>query len=129
MSGRTRTPRGEPKDGFLYPANASRRASAAWRELRFGGLGAEGALEASLPPESPAGIAVAVGFGRDAPPAGPEWSAPAEAPVPGCLSGLARANTLGAGGCAEDGRAPGAGSPVTSGSRAGESSPPGPGKW
>lgn len=118
-----------PRTVFFPLLIAGRRASAAQRELRFGGLGAEGALAASLPPESPAGIAVAVGFGRDAPPAGPEWSAPAEAPVPGCLSGLARANTLGAGGCAEDTRAAGAGSPVTSGSRAGESSPPGPGKW
>lgn len=44
-------------------------------------------------------------FGRDAPRPRPEGSSPAEAPVPGCPSGLARANTVGARGCAEDARA------------------------
>lgn len=44
-------------------------------------------------------------FGRDVPRAGPKCSSPAEAPVPGCPSGLVRANTVGARGCAEDARA------------------------
>ena len=42
VSARTRTTRGEPKDGFFSLASAGRRASAARRELRVGGPGAEG---------------------------------------------------------------------------------------
>lgn len=67
--------------------------------------------------------------GHDVPRAQLKCSSPAEAPVPGCPSGLVRTNTLPARGCAEGARGSGAGSPLTSGSRAGESSPHGSGKW
>lgn len=53
-----------------------------------------------------------------------EWSSPAEAPVPGCPSGLARANTVSARGrLSRTPRARGAGSPATSGRRAGGPGP------